>query len=175
VTGAPDPADVRLRPATPADVDVLAGHRVAMFRDMGQIADEGAAEALAAATRGYLSEALVSGEYRAWLAILADGTVVAGAGVQLRRVMPSPGPPGAAPLVTDQARLLNVYTEPAWRRRGLGERLVREALAWAAASGVSSVTLNASAAGRALYARLGFVATHEMIYRPAAGSPPTVP
>jgi predicted GNAT family acetyltransferase len=71
----------------------------------------------------------------------------------------------------EQAVLLNVYTQPAWRRRGIAERLVREVLAWAAARGVSSVVLHASAAGRRLYERLGFAATNEMIFRPAAAPP----
>jgi GNAT superfamily N-acetyltransferase len=88
--------------------------------------------------------------------------------------MPSPGGPGGTPVVGEQARLLNVYTEPAWRRRGIAERLVREALAWAAARGVGAVTLRASADGRSLYERLGFVAaTHEMTFRPAAATSTT--
>ena len=60
------------------------------------------------------------------------------------------------------AIVLNVYTEPAWRRRGLGELLMREVLAWARREQLDRLVLHASEAGRPLYERLGFVATNEM-------------
>jgi GNAT superfamily N-acetyltransferase len=166
-------ADLVVREATAADAGVVAAHRVAMFRDMGQVAGPAAADALESAARRYLSRALAEGEYRGWLAAAADGTVVAGAGVLLRRTIPSPRGLGEGALGAEQALLLNVYTLPAWRRRGIAERLVRAALAWAAARGVSAVVLHASAAARPLYERLGFAATNEMIFRPDAGPPST--
>jgi len=152
-----------IRAAIPADAAVIAAHRVAMFRDMGRLDAGGAeaADALAGAVTGYLAGALASGEYAGWLALDARGPVVAGAGVQLRPVVPSPGPDGRV-LTAPQAYLLNVYTAPAWRRRGVAEALVRRALAWAEARGCSSVALHASDAGRGLYERLGFRPTTEM-------------
>lgn len=157
-----------IRTATPADAAVIAAHRVAMFRDMGRLdgAESEAADALAGAVTGYLAGALASGEYAGWLAFDAGGQVVAGAGVQLRPVVPSPGPGGRV-LTAPQAYLLNVYTAPAWRRRGVAEALVRRALAWAEARGCSSVALHASDAGRALYERLGFRPTNEMRFHGA--------
>ena len=164
---APGTIDLRVRPATAADAALIAGHGVAMFRDMGQVPTADAGDALAAAASDYLAGAIARGEYHGWLAVAPGGAVVAGAGVQLRAIVPSPAPAGVpGPLTAPQALLLNVYTAPAWRRRGLAERLVREALAWARGRGASSVRLHASAAGRGLYARLGFAPTNEMIYRP---------
>jgi GNAT superfamily N-acetyltransferase len=58
--------------------------------------------------------------------------------------------------------VLNVYTESAWRRRGLAELLMRHVLEWARAQRLDRLVLHASAEGRALYERLGFVATNEM-------------
>ena len=59
----------------------------------------------------------------------------------------------------EQGLVLNVYTEPAWRRRGLGERLLRHLLAWAESRALASLVLHASPDARPLYERLGFVAT----------------
>ena len=164
-----DPRAFTIRAATPADAATIGRHRAAMFRDMGRLAADDPGDALAGATAGYLADAMPAGLYVGWLAE-ADGRVVGGAGVQLRPLVPRPAPGGGV-LTAPQALLLNVYTEPAWRRRGVAEALVRRALDWADARGVSGVVLHASDAGRALYERLGFRPTNEMAFHGA----PVVP
>ena len=72
-----DSQDYVIRPATVADAAAIAHHRVAMFRDMGLLAN-GDDPALEAAARAYLLAALPSGEYLGWV-IEAHGQVVAGA------------------------------------------------------------------------------------------------
>lgn len=155
--------EVRIRAATVEDAATLAGHRAAMFRDMGTVRDQGTFDALVEATADYLARAMPAGEYHGWCAEPADapGHVIAGAGVQVRPIVPRPGPAGGVH-TAPQALVLNVYTEPGWRRRGVAERLMRAVLAWAEARGVSGVVLHASADGRALYERLGFGPTNEM-------------
>ncbi len=61
--------------------------------------------------------------------------------------------------------MLNVFTEPAWRRRGLAELLMRHILDWARQERLDRLVLHASDDGRPLYERLGFAATNEMRYR----------
>jgi len=151
-----DPARYRIRPATAADAVVVARHRVAMFRDMG-ILPAADAERLAAASLRSLSTGLASGEYRGWLVEL-DGAVVAGAGLVLRALLPRPGHLDGGV----DAYVLNVYTEPAHRRRGLARALMEEVLAHCRAAGAARVTLHASDEGRPLYTALGFAATNEM-------------
>lgn len=152
-----DPLPVyRVRAATAADAAVVAHHRVAMFRDMGVLgAADGAA--LEVASRLYLARALADGEYRGWL-VEADGVGVAGGGLVLRLLLPRPGYLDGG----TEAYVLNVYTEPAHRRRGLARRLMDAILVWCDAEEVSRVSLHASDEGRALYAALGFAATNEM-------------
>ncbi len=65
-----------------------------------------------------------------------------------------------------QGVVLNVYTEPAWRRRGLAALLMGHVLDWAKANGVKSLVLHASREARLLYEKLGFVPTNEMRYAP---------
>jgi predicted GNAT family acetyltransferase len=60
--------------------------------------------------------------------------------------------------------IVRKQSEPAWRRGGIAEALLRELLAWTTAQRISSVVLHASPAGRALYERLGFVGTNEMAW-----------
>ena len=158
-----------VRRATPADVATIVAHRIAMFHDMGRFprGDGGvAAEALARATADYLAGSVADGTYAGWLAVDADGGVVGGAGVLLRADVPRQGVDGRV-LTGPQALLLNVYTVPAWRRRGIAAVLVRTAVDWADARGCSAVVLHASDAGRLLYERLGLRPTNEMQYHGA--------
>ncbi|HEV2966428.1 MAG TPA: GNAT family N-acetyltransferase, partial [Chthoniobacterales bacterium] len=96
------------------------------------------------------------------------GKIVAGAGVQLREAPPRPQPnaSGKIDIVSGrQASIQNVYTEPQWRRRGLAALLIKRIIEWTRAQGIESVVLHASKEGRALYERLGFIATTEMRFR----------
>ena len=162
-----------LRKATVADADVIARHRALMFEEMQELAPARADE-LREKTSRYLREALARGEYVGWLAIPKDapGTIVAGAGVQVRNTLPHPREPVDAPHGR-QAIVLNVYTEPAWRGRGAAELLMRQVMAWAGESGMHTLVLHASDAGRPLYERLGFVATNEMRFIGTLAAPET--
>lgn len=166
----PSPASFAIRRATAADADALAHHRAAMFRDMGSLRSEDYA-ALRDASRPWFADAIPAGEYVAFVAspLERPGEIVGGAGMQLRRLLPRPRADGGAGIeLRPQALVMNVYTEPAWRRRGLAALLMEQVLAWAREHEVGGVVLHASDEGRPLYERLGFVATNEMRY---AGEP----
>ena len=55
------------------------------------------------------------------------------------------------------ATILNVYTVPAFRRRGLASALLREVMEDARQFGASVIELLASEMGRSVYEKLGFV------------------
>jgi GNAT superfamily N-acetyltransferase len=61
-----------------------------------------------------------------------------------------------------RGNIVNVYTETAYRRKGLARELMKTAMEWCAREGVEMVILHASDHGRPLYERLGFEATNEM-------------
>ncbi len=153
----------QIREATVLDLPLLAYHRAAMFRDMGRLASELERE-LVRATAAYLRDALPSGEYLAWVAetTRSPAEPIGGAGVQLRRILPRPGSGGDGLELGPEAIVLNVYVEPAWRRRGVGEALMQVVLAVLAERKVGRIVLHASDQGRRLYRRLGFVASNEM-------------
>jgi GNAT superfamily N-acetyltransferase len=154
-----------IRLATAADAPVLARHRAEMYRDMGVLPDDRYAELVDASLR-YLEEAIPSGEYVGWVAapLASSGEVVAGAGLQLRRVLPGLRRVGdrVELAIGVQGLVVNVFTERAWRRQGVAELLMRHLLEWARERGVRNLVLHASDEGRPLYERLGFVPTNEM-------------
>ncbi len=156
-------SDITLRRATVDDADVLAYHRAEMFRDMGDLPDALYAE-LEDATRAWIEAAIPAGEYVAWVAEPAGREmIVAGAGLQLRPLMPRPLARREI-IGGRQGLVVNVFTERAWRRRGIAELLMRELMAWARENAVASLVLHASPEGRRLYERLGFEQTNEMRY-----------
>jgi ribosomal protein S18 acetylase RimI-like enzyme len=153
----------RIREATVADVALLARHRAGMFRDMGRVKADWE-PALVQATADYLGGAMPRGEYLGWVAesVSSPQEPVGGAGVQLRPILPRPLPTGAGIELGPEAIVLNVYVEPAWRRRGVGEALMQSLLSALAERKVTRIVLHASDDGRRLYERLGFVPTNEM-------------
>src|SRR2546423_14405610 len=80
-----------VRLATPADAETIGRHRASMFRDMGQVPPH-LFEEFCARSRDRLRALLTTGEYVGWLASPenAPDKIIAGAGVQLRNVLPHP-------------------------------------------------------------------------------------
>jgi len=145
-----------IREATPADVETIVAHRRGMFEAMGY-ADAAVLDAMQSAADGWTRTRLASGEYRGWLAVGRDGRVVAGAGLHLREQCSKP-----RNLSGRVAYVMNVFTEPGHRRRGLARRLMQLVLDWCRQNGYAEITLHASDAGRTLYNSLGFEPTNEM-------------
>jgi GNAT superfamily N-acetyltransferase len=144
-------ADYHVRPATMADADILVHHRIAMFREMGDRFDD---EALGRAFRMWLEHVLPHGSYRAWLLETAAHDVVSGGGITI-----VPWPPGPRYRGERLAFVYNVYTEPAYRGRGLARRVMQVIHEWCRGEGITSLALNASAAGQPLYDSLGYRVT----------------
>jgi GNAT superfamily N-acetyltransferase len=158
-----DEIDVRL--ATAADAPLLARHRAEMFRDVGELQDDQYGTLLAAAERDLVAW-LESGDYVSFVASPNDrpGEIVAGAVIQIRKLLPRPLPGGAGIRLGPEAIVLNVFTERAWRRRGIAERLMQHVIDWSRSHGIARLVLHASPDGRPLYERTGFEPTNETRY-----------
>ncbi len=146
---------VLLRQATIADVDIILHHRRSMFADMGR-GDDKAREAMAAAARPFIEAGLEAGTYRGWL-IEVDRRVVAGGGIAFAPFQPTP-----FDLSPRRAWIVNVYTEPGFRRQGMASRVLATIIGWCREEKMKTVHLHASDAGRPLYDSLGFTSTTEM-------------
>lgn len=74
----------------------------------------------------------------------------------------SPWPANPRDPCTERAVILNVYTEPEFRRRGVARQVMTAILEWTKAYGLRAANLHAGDEGRSLYEKLGFEATNEM-------------
>jgi len=145
-----------IRPATLADVDAILHHRRTMFLEMGY-RDESALDAMTARFHPWLRRKMGAGEYLAWFALAPDSSIAAGLGLWLMD-----GPPHMLAGGRWRGNIVNVYTEPGYRRQGMARALMQVALDWCTKNGVGAVILHSSADGRALYESMGFTATNEM-------------
>ena len=157
---APDTFEIRR--ATAQDADIISWHRARMFQDMGDVSGE-AFEILRTKAQARLEQWIDSCDYIGWLATPADKpqTIVGGAGIQLQPILPRPVDTSTIG-EGRQGTIINVFTEPLWRRRGIAGLLIKEIVAWSKSERLDRLILHASDEGRSLYERFGFVASNEM-------------
>ncbi|HZS17195.1 MAG TPA: GNAT family N-acetyltransferase [Candidatus Udaeobacter sp.] len=155
-------AEFQIRRATTQDADMIAWHRARMFQDMGDVQGD-AFEILRAKASVRLKEWINTGKYVGWVATPADEpqTIVAGAGVQLQRILPRPLDRSTIGEGL-QGTIVNVFTEPPWRRRGIARLLIEQIIIWSEHQGIDRLILHASKEGRSIYQKLGFVSSNEM-------------
>lgn len=154
--GSPNPtSNVTIREATLADIPEILRQRRAMYIDM-RYTDDGDLQAMVKATASYLANAMSEGSFHAWLACESSRSVAGGA------VVCSPWPAHPDDLQCRRATILNVYTDSAYRRRGLARALMQTMIDWCRREGFARVSLHASDDGRHLYEALGFEAGNEM-------------
>jgi len=147
--------EITIRAADETDLAHLVRQRRAMFSEMG-IGSETELNAMSESLDGYFRQAMADGSYRAYLAADANGSVVAGGAIALPVLPPSPDN-----LSFHRAMILNVYTEPEWRRQGIARKLMVVMIEWCSQQGFQYVDLHASKDGRSLYEQLGFTPTSE--------------
>ncbi len=152
-------AGFRVRRARARDVDVLVLHRRRMWEDIGGRTPEQLDAADPVYRRWYLRESS-AGRYLAFVAEDPRGRVVASGCLWLQPGQPRPGDASCV-----DPYLLSMYTEPAYRKKRLATRIVREAIRWCRENGHGRMTLHASKMGRGVYRRLGFERTWEMRFR----------
>jgi GNAT superfamily N-acetyltransferase len=148
--------EAKIRSARLPDVAVLVRHRRMMWWEMGR-RDENALAMMEAAAHEYFPAAISEGSYRGFLVEDNSGKVIGGGGIV---VSPWPGVLGQRQ--PQRAMILNMYVEPAHRRKGVARALMETMIAWCRENEFTDVSLHASEQGRALYEKLGFKRTDEM-------------
>jgi GNAT superfamily N-acetyltransferase len=149
------PGNPIIREASPNDIPEILRQRRRMYEDM-HYHDAIALDSMASLSSAYLKTAMADGSFRAWLAADRDRIVAGGA------VVISPWPAHPYDLQCRRVTILNVYTDPEYRRRGIARQLMQTMIAWCKREGFARVTLHASDDGRHLYESLGFEPSNEM-------------
>lgn len=155
IPGDLDFAGLVVRRLRPDDGEMICRHREAMFLEAD--GDPATLRRMTEHFRPWLQPRLVDGRYYGF--VLEDAGQTAAA-IGLMSIDWPPHP--AHPQLDQRGYVLNVYVEPAYRRRGLASQLMRLGEAEFARRGLGFAVLHATEAGRPVYAGLGWGATAEM-------------
>lgn len=139
------------RRATVEDLDLLVKTRIEVLRAANELSDTVDMSEVEEQSRDYYRQALASGAHVAYLVF--DEAELAGAGgVSFYRLLPTYHNPTG-----ENAYIMNMYTRPAYRRRGIAYKTLDLLVVVARERGVSRITLEATRMGRPLYEKYGFV------------------
>ncbi len=141
-----------------------------MFRDIGDLPSDALAAELFESSSPALLTFLQDGTYVGWLAIDDGNHAIGGVGAHIKAQLPRVAQDRTRLVTAPAPLVVNVYTEPPWRGRGIARALMTMLMSWAAAQGYDRVILHASDAGRPLYQSLGFVDSNEMRWSPPTGN-----
>ncbi len=148
------PSVFTLRRAELRDLDVLVEMRIALLREVGNLSGDSSQSelrSLVEAHRNYFRSNLATGQYIGFAAEVKGRIVGTGGLVLLER------PPYKGNLTGLEGYLMNVYTVPEWRRKGIARALVEQILAGAKRFGAKRVWLHAEPDAKRIYEAAGFV------------------
>jgi GNAT superfamily N-acetyltransferase len=140
------------RRVTENDVETLVDFRLRFLNELYNQPEDEETEILKKSLREYFSRAILSNEFIAWLAEY-NGKVIGTSGMVVWRL-----PSRYGGLVSGKAGyLLNFYTVPEARRKGICTRLLNELIKEAKSLGIRYLHLHASKEGIGIYRKAGFV------------------
>lgn len=141
-------------------IDILVKTRIEVLRAANCLSDEANMAFVEAQSREYYEESLQAETHTAYLAF--DGERVAGAGgISFFRVMPTYHNPAGW-----KAYIMNMYTSPDYRRKGIAYHTLELLIKEAKKRNVSYISLEATDMGRPLYERYGFVKMNDEMILP---------
>lgn len=142
---------ITYRKADVKDIPQLINLRILFLKEMYPNADETLDHRLTEHLSVYLQEHLPKENFVNWFAI-CNGKAVASAGIVFYNQ-----PPLYHNLEGKVAYILNVYTLPDYRRRGIAKTLLQLVLQEAQDRNTGKVSLHTSDLGKSLYEKFGFI------------------
>lgn len=142
---------IKYRKADIRDLDELVRSRLMVLRAANGLEEGAELSEVESESDTYYRRALADGSHVAYLAYDGDALIGTG-GVSFFQVLPTCHNPSG-----QKAYIMNMYTEPGYRRRGIARRMVELLVAESVDRGVERISLEATKMGRTLYAACGFV------------------
>lgn len=139
------------RKATIADLDILTETRIEVLRAANQLDDNVDMSEVKQQSYEYYQMALSDDSHIAYL--VYDGDMIVGTGgISYFSVMPTYHNPSGK-----KAYIMNMYTKPEYRRKGIAFKTLDLLVDDAKGRGIAAISLEATAMGRALYEKYGFI------------------
>jgi len=142
---------IEYKKATIEDIEELVRTRILVLRAANKLSDDVEMSEVEQESYSYYERALESGEHIAYLVYEGSKFIGAG-GVSFYQVMPTYRNPSGK-----KAYIMNMYTAPEYRRRGIALHTLDLLVKAAKERDVSQITLEATDMGRPLYEKYRFV------------------
>ncbi len=139
-----------LRKADLDDIDNLIDFRIKFLSEIQEIPSVKDKEIFQKVLREFFLKKMKSNEFIAWLAEIGN-ELIATAGLSFLEK-----PPHFINMTGKFAYIMNMYTIPEWRRKGIGAQLLEKLFEEIKKKGIQSVVLHATPSGRPLYEKYGF-------------------
>lgn len=137
--------------ATIEDINLLTKSRIEVLKAANRLADDVDMEEVEAQSWDYYEKALSDRTHTAYLVFDSNRFIGAG-GISYYRVMPTYHNPSG-----NKAYIMNMYTNPDYRRMGIAMKTLELLVAEAKEKGIKAIFLEATDMGRSLYEKFGFV------------------
>lgn len=137
--------------ATIEDIDILIKSRIEVLRAANKLAEAVDMTEVEKQSYDYYKEALSNSTHTAYL-VFDENKFVGAGGVSYFRVMPTYHNPSG-----NKAYIMNMYTNPAYRRKGIAYKTLKLLVKDAKEKGVTAISLEATDMGKPLYEKFGFV------------------
>ncbi len=143
---------ITYRRAGTNDIETLIDFRIRFLNELYNHPENEESKALKPALRQYFSQAIPANDFISWLAEY-DGKIIGTSGMVVWRLPSRYGGLEAGRL----GYILNMYTIPEARNKGICTQLLNELIKEAKSLGLKYVHLHASADGMNIYKKAGFV------------------
>ena len=150
-------ANVTIRPCRRDEWEILAEHEYAMWRDIGAKPDQIRPDWRARTLR-FIEDAAECRQFFASIALAEDRIVGSACG----QIWAGLSPDVLEPHYKRKGYIWGVYVAPAYRGQGIARALTAAVTAHLQLVGCTQVHLDASAAGRPVYEKLGFTPSNGM-------------
>ena len=137
--------------ATIEDIDMLTKTRIRVLRAANSLSDDIDMNEVEKQSYDYYGRALCDNTHIAYL-VFDEKRFVGSGGVSFFQVMPT-----YHNVSGNKAYIMNIYTEPAYRRRGIAYKILDLLVSDVRSKEITSISLEATEAGRPLYEKYGFV------------------
>lgn len=152
--------ELTYKKATLDDLELLVKTRIMVLRAANKLSDIVDMSEVEAQSRTYYQNALKDDTHVAYL-VCDDEKVVGAGGVSFFGVMPTFHNPTG-----QKAYIMNMYTNPEYRRQGIAYRTLDLLVKEAKSRGISAISLEATDMGRPLYEKYGFVKMNDEMELP---------
>ena len=143
--------EARYKKATIEDLALLVDMRIKVLRAANMLSEETDMSEVRRCSYRYYKEALCNGSHTAYL-VFDGNNVIGTGGASFFQVMPTYHNPSGR-----KAYIMNMYTDPVYRRRGVAYKTLDLLVRDIRKCGVSAISLEATEMGKPLYEKYGFV------------------